>query len=89
MPEVALTDPLALEQIVARQGEETIKIAARRDDDCADKDGCCVDCQFPLRSKSGSFATLAAMQRTSSPEGWNKAWAVAFSEKTSRGPFRV
>ena len=32
-PEVALTDPLALEQIVARQGEETIQIAARRDDD--------------------------------------------------------
>jgi hypothetical protein len=56
---------------VARQGEETIKIAARRDDDCANEDGCCVvhaasPCQFPLRSKSGSFATLAAMQRASS-----------------------
>jgi len=42
VPEVALTDPLALEQIVARQGEETTKIAARRDDDRADNDGCCV-----------------------------------------------
>ena len=56
MPEVALTDPLALEQIVARQGEETIKIAARRDDDRADNDGCC------SRSKSGSLAMFAAMR---------------------------
>ena len=68
MPKVALTDPLALEQIVARQWEETIQIAARRDDDRADNDGCCVvhaasPCQFPLRTNSGSFATLGAIRR--------------------------
>ena len=64
------TDPLAPEQIVARQGEGTIKIAVRRDDDCANNDGCCVvhaasPCQFPLRSKSGTLAMFAAMRLAS------------------------
>ena len=66
MPKVALTDPLALEQIVARQGEETIQIAARRDDDCANNDGCCVvHSHFCLRTNSGSFAMFAAILRAS------------------------